>query len=73
MPLGSNAALILRISSSSTGSLGMGQEIALQAPDAVLGADRAAEIEHDLVHRGVQRLPIVQEDARSMPGGWLTL
>ena len=39
----------------------MGQEIALQAPDPVLGADRAAEIEHDLVHGGVQRLPIRQE------------
>ena len=27
------------------------QQIALEPADAVLGADRAAEIEHDLMHR----------------------
>ena len=61
MPFGSKPYLILRINSSSSGLLGVRQQIPLQAPDAVLGADRAFEIEHDLMHRRIQRLPIGEE------------
>jgi hypothetical protein len=48
-------------------------QMALEPADAVLGADRAAKAQDDVVDGGGHLLPARQNAALSAPGGWLTL
>ena len=67
---GSSARLTVRIMSSSTGDLVMGELGEAQAADAVLGADRAAELDDDIVHDAIDARPARRRNVcQSAPTG----
>ena len=73
MPSGSSIALMRAHQLDRDLVLDLGQFVALEHADAVLGGDRSAHPQHDLEHHRIDLVPAARKSAASPPTGWLTL